>query len=451
MARNDVVHLLSQIQLVISSIYDLMQRGEDTRRSQVGGVPGSAPGRPQQWRDPASLAGMGGGQGRAAQSALGAAILGPYGMLSALSQRFGGGVGGVGGGVGNTGGAGGSARSDVFGKLVEVLNKLDQKLGAGGGLVGGSAGGGTQPTKPRFSSVKDEWEFDRAQKRAQDYLERTRQKYFADKERDQEGWGGTAWRWMGNTGRFGMQFGRGAVNLMGGIGSVVGSTLAGGASTDASGSRMEGALAGLGRSLGRTGPVGSAIGGVLGIPAFIKNFTEEVSKSNLRLADYSPSMAQVQAYAEVEKIGYDARLGEMTAGAAGVLERTKAENRRRMLESNATWSKAWSGIAGAADTWWTDTRKDAEEGGWKNPFTFIGRYMKRSFTAGRKEGNRQVEAGVWPDADNPLDTNKMDIQDAEGNWLFSKKTPLGGATYLHQIGSAWWTETYGRPPHWEEK
>lgn len=429
MARDqEVVRVLQDINVAIGAIYDLMQRQEDRGRSvsQMGGestptsreeqrrqLPGTWPAAPVNaamqrqsslWN---SLLGMAGG----------GPISGLLGMMGGSSggSLFGRGPGGP---PPNHPPRGGGGDPNILDKLVKVLEKLDHKLsGFGGGRDGRGEGGGTPPIPLPMTKLGMEAEYQSRKKRAA--IDEAKAKFFAARE----------WEDLGTWGRAKRKLSATASAIGGSISAghdFMSAAMAGkdvniSAGMSVVGSRMQE----IGEKRGGAGGLALAMAGIaMQIPGKLQSISDSAHRMNMGLAEFSPKMASVAAYDEVERILREQRRGQARAESARDLAKARVEAAKDtegiandFSKLMSFYGKAWEKTSG-----WFGRRYDEAQN-----------WMEDKFGSGTK-----------------TEELKKMMQPPGVGHEFEPTEELGPGQYMKAIGHAWWWETYGRPPHWEK-
>jgi hypothetical protein len=422
-----MITVLNQIGIVIDQIYQHMQRTASAPVSSSTSAPSGPPANPSA---AAINPQMPSPQGQM-----------PYGQSNVSSPYWTGAVANQGTGTGVPGGpatppGGGpgsgsrTSTSTMWTKLLDVLNRLDQKLagqraGAGGG--GGQQAGTGAPYSPQ--DLADAY----GRRKMQQYRDEKERKFFQEMDDEILGsWGRTKKK----LGQLGREMGGRAML----VGSMVGNAMAGSMSGP-DGPSLLGALGGVGRALSALGPKGQVVGAILSAPQFLESIGESISARDRQLGQVSPRMAMVQAQADVRKMRYEQMMGERLAPMAAAYEKNAAEFRENQADNSARLSYWWRvnvmGMKNAIDE--LTTSKDRS---WFQ--TGLAWVPGVAIYQGFKKAKEDLPgSGTKKDADN------FEIND-ENQRIYLPNKGLSATEYTSAIGSSWWWQTYGRPPHWEK-
>lgn len=332
--EQQMVDILSSISIAINSIYDLMQRQEDRNRgnNQAGTPSGAgAAGRSSwmnaPWMHPfmGGLAGRLGGYGgpQSQQQGMGPSPSVPYGHGSSMGSMF------------NMMGGMNIPPGMLFQRLAEVLNNLDKTLrgGGAGGAGKAYAQAASFDSNPYGSSSGEKTAFEKLVNMA---LGDPEKGTGPDYMRLGRTLGPTARirGWFNQRSGDDMQHHNRAVgNVLGQAQNFFGMAEGGGYNGDMSTGRVLGSMASAAGSLmsvfgGAIGALGGPLGKVAQVAMSVVDglgrMGNALHAANMRLAEYSPSMAMVEAQSEVYEIESTYRKGEARAGSAERLSRGRA-------------------------------------------------------------------------------------------------------------------------------
>lgn len=313
---------------------------------------------------------------------------------------------------------------DVISKLIDTLKKFsDDFEKAGFGTGGGTSGKKTKPMP--FSSLGKKWESDWLEEESQTILkgakDEAHKKFIEDRERKQRRAMPLRSKIAGIAGA--------AIEGVARTGMTIGSVMAAMYQTDGKDPAIGQGAQHLSKSLmaigGRVGAFGNALSIVTTALQSMKSFADNAHRMNMRLSEWSPSMARVAVYSEVEQIMSDQRKGEARAGSAMRLAKARAEMTKDTEEITNDIANIANDVAAAG----------------AKTVGFAGTLYSGFKALGARAGLMSPEAQArWIEEE-----AKRDPEIAKILGLHGKDFSEG----VKDIMNAKWIESYGAAAHWK--